>query len=224
MKAITVLLAEDCALMREGLRAILATEGDINVVGEAENGRQAVQLTGALGPDVVVMDVSMPRLNGPEATRQIRASVPGAQVLILSAHNEPTYVEQAAAMGAAGYITKQTAAEDLTAAIRDVHRGDTVFGTVVSASGKRRGKLSGPTHPAVSMTTELTSRETEVLQLIAESEANKQIAAELCISIKTVEKHRTNLMRKINIHDTAGLTRYAIASRVIEVHRNEPWM
>jgi DNA-binding NarL/FixJ family response regulator len=132
--------------MRDGLREILTTEGDIDVVGEAVNGRQAVQMTGALGPDVVVMDVSMPHLNGLEAMRQIHAALPRARVLILSAHNDPAYVEQAAAMGAAGYITKQTAGETLTAAIRDIHRGDTVFGPGFSAKGKRRGTLPGQTH------------------------------------------------------------------------------
>lgn len=218
MKAIKVLLAEDCLLIRECLRALLAAEDDIDVVGEAADGRQAVRMTRELVPDVVVMDMAMPRLGGLEAMRQIRENVPGVKVLVLSAHNDPAYVQQAAALGATGYITKEAAAEALTAAIRDVHGGNTVFGPGSFASRDGHVALPGQTHPSSPMATDLTSREVEVLQLVAESDANKQIAAELGISIKTVEKHRRSLMRKIDIHDTAGLTRYAIASRVIDVH------
>ena len=223
MKRISVLLAEDSALFREALCAVLADEADIDVVGEAATGREALCLTQTLYPDVVVMDISMPLLNGLEATRQIHKAVPSTKVLILSAHNNKAYVEQAALQGAAGYLTKQTAAEVLSKAIRKVHRGGTVFNTDISINQHNRfaespaeGELPIKTAP------ELTSREVEVLQLIAEGMPNKQTAAELNISIKTVEKHRDNLMRKLDVHETAGLTRYAIAAGIIEVHKTIP--
>lgn len=217
MKRITVLLAEDCTLVREALRAVMADKDDIEVVGEASNGRQAVHLARTLSPDVVVMDISMPSLNGLEATRQIHKADPSTKVLILSAHSDKAYVEQAAMHGAAGYVVKQTAADVLCKAIRDVHGGDPVFGPGLSWS--RQNRLASPhaeESPSVKKANELTSREVEVLQLVAEGKVNKQIAAELGISIKTVEKHRDHLMRKLGIHETAGLTRYAVAAGVIE--------
>ena len=219
MKRITVLLAEDFALVREALRAVLADEDDLEVVGEAATGRQAVHLAETLCPDVVVMDISMPLINGLEAMRQIHRTVPAVKVLILSAHNDGAYVEQAATQGAVGYVTKQTAAEVLSRAIREVHRGGTVFSAGLPTSRHNRFAASSPERkPPIKPASELTSREVEVLQLVAESKANKQIAAELGISIKTVEKHRDHLMQTLDIHDTAGLTRYAIAVGIIEVH------
>lgn len=219
MKRITVLLAEDFALVREALRAVLADEDDIEVVGEAETGRHAVHLTATLCPDVVVMDVSMPLLNGLEATRQIQRIVPSVKVLILSAHSDRAYIEQAAVQGAMGYVTKQTAAEVLSKAIREVHRGHKVFSTGLSVNRHNRlAESSAEGKPPIKTASELTSREVEVLQMVAEGGANKQIAAELGLSIKTVEKHRHRLMRKLSIHDTAGLTRYAVATGTVEVH------
>lgn len=219
MKRITVLLAEDFALVREALRAVLAGEDDIEVVGEAETGREALLLSKTLCPDVVVMDISMPLLNGLEATRQINRTVPSVKVLILSAHSDRAYVEQATVQGAAGYVTKQSAAETLPKAIREVHRGNTVFSTGLSRNQHNRlAESSAEGKPPVKTVPELTSREVEVLQMVAESKVNKQIAAELGCTIKTIEKHRHQLMRKLNIHDTAGLTRYAIAVGIIEVH------
>jgi len=210
MKRITVLLADDHLVVREGLRALLKAESDIEVVGEARDGRRAVQFTRALLPDVVVMDIAMPLLNGLEATRQIMKAVPATRVLILSAHSDDEYVEQTAAMGAAGYLIKQTSADLLARAIREVHAGKTVFSPIISTRLSDRRQRSPARVPR------LSSREMETLQLIAEGKANKQAAAEMGISIKTVEKHRQNLMGKLNIHDTAGLTRYAIAAGVIE--------
>ena len=218
MKPIAVLLADDHTVVREGLRALLAAESDIEVVGEAESGRQAVQRARELRPEVVVIDIAMPLLNGLEATRQILKAVPGTKVLILSAHGDDEYVEQAIALGAAGYLIKQTSALVLAKAIREAYKGKAFFSPFISrrlrdretraphgASGRRGAKKAG-----------LTSREVEILQLIAEGKANKQTAAELGISIKTVEKHRQHLMMKLDIHDTAGLTRYAIAAGIIE--------
>lgn len=216
-KRITVLLAEDHTLVREGLRKLLDDESDIEVVGEAATGRQAVDMTRKLRPAVVVMDIAMPLLNGLEATRQIRQAVPDTKVLILSAHSDDAYVERATALGAAGYLIKQTSAHFLSEAIREVQKGNTFFSPSIAKkirhhnqkSLDRKGRLK-------TKAVHLSSREAEVLQLIAEGAANKQMAAELGISIKTVEKHRDHLMQKLDIHDTAGLTRYAIEAGIIE--------
>jgi DNA-binding NarL/FixJ family response regulator len=163
------------------------------------------------------MDIAMPVLNGLEATRQILTANPAARVVILSAHSDDVYVERMTELGVAGFLEKQSSAEILTKAIREVARGHTFFSPAIArrllnASGQPRNR-EGLIKPN---STRLTSRECEVLQLVAEGSANKQVAAELGISIKTVEKHRQHLMDKLNIHDTAGLTRYAIAAGVIE--------
>jgi len=217
MKRIAVLLAEDHTIVREGLRTLLEAEGDIKVVGEAETGRQAVELAKKLRPAVVVMDIAMPLLNGLEATRQILKAVPGAKVLILSAHSDDAYVEQVIALGAAGYLLKQTSAHVLSKAVREVQKGNTFFSPSIARHLRNH---YGPSPDAGGRIQKkgarLSSREAEVLQLIAEGQANKQVAAELGISVKTVEKHRQRLMEKLNIHDTAGLTRYAIAAGIIE--------
>jgi DNA-binding NarL/FixJ family response regulator len=216
-KHITVLLAEDHMIVREGLRKLLQTESDIEVVGEAETGRQAVELTRKLRPAVVVMDIAMPGLNGLEATRQILKSVPNTKVLILSAHSDDAYVEQATALGARGYLLKQTSAHFLSEAIREVQKGKTFFSPSVAQCQPNHEGLPPSQRKQVALKgIRLSSREVEVLQLIAEGRANKQVAAELSISVKTVEKHRQNLMAKLNIHDTAGLTRHAIAAGIIE--------
>jgi len=216
-QCITVLLAEDHMIVREGLRTLLEAEGDIKVVGEAETGHQAVELTRTLRPDVVVMDIAMPSLNGLEATRQIRKAVPGTKVLMLSAHSDDAYVEQVIALGASGYLLKQTSAHVLAQAVREVHKGNTFFSPAIARRMHKRDELS-PDHRERTRKKDarLSSREVEVFQLIAEGQANKQVAAELGISVKTVEKHRQRLMEKLNIHDTAGLTRYAITAGIIE--------
>ena len=217
MKPITVLLAEDHLIVREGLRALLNPETNIKIVGEAENGRQAVSLVRQCGPDVVVMDIAMPLLNGLEATRQILQTAPSTKVLLLSAYSDDSYVRRAMALGASGYLIKQTAAHALIEAIREVYQGRLYFSPSSSRRIKNhdwnappRGDHSGRN------AFPLTSREAEVLQLVAEGKANKQTADELNISVKTVEKHRQSLMQKLNIHDTAGLTRHAIAAGIIE--------
>ena len=218
MKPITVLLAEDHAVVREGLRALLESEDDIEVVGEAQTGRQAVQLTKQLQPAVVVMDIAMPLLNGLEATRQILKAVPATRVLILSAHVDDEYVEQVTALGAAGYLIKQSSALVLSKAIREVHQGKMFFSSSIARrlEDRQQNLPHGAGGRSKKGDGRLTSREVEILQLIAEGKANKQTAAELGISIKTVEKHRQHLMSKLGIHDTAGLTRYAIAAGIIE--------
>lgn len=218
MSTITVLLAEDHAIVREGLSALLKREADLQVIGEAENGRQAVALAAQLHPDVIVMDIAMPHLNGMEATRQILHDAPQSKVIILSAHSDDAYVEKVMSLGASGYLIKQTAAHVLPEAIRRVHLGKKCFSPTIAERRKHhrqrahdRGELRTSKDAPV-----LTSREVEVLQLIAEGRANKESAQELHISVKTIEKHRQSLMDKLNIHDTAGLTRHAIAVGMIE--------
>jgi DNA-binding NarL/FixJ family response regulator len=217
MKRITVLLAEDHQIVREGFRSLLEHEHDIEVVGEAETGRQAVQLTRKLRPAVVVMDIAMPLLNGLEATRQIRRALPDTKVLILSAHSDNAYVEQVAVLGAAGFLLKQTSSHELATAIREVQKGNTFFSPSISRRVHDRSQK--PADRAANLrkkTNRLSSREVEVLQLIAEGKPNKQVAGELGVSFKTVDKHRQHLMNKLDIHDVAGLTRYAIAEGIIE--------
>jgi DNA-binding NarL/FixJ family response regulator len=217
MNKIKVLLADDHTIVRQGLRSLLAAEPDIEVVGEAENGRQAVQMAQVLAPDVVIMDIAMPQLNGLEATRQIVKEGIPTRVLVLSSYSDDEYVHQLTAAGAAGYLIKQTAANDLIKAIREASKGNAFFSPAISKrllDYYRDAYLKG--RPIKRGGELLTSRELEVLQLVAEGKVNKQIASDLCISIKTVEKHRQQVMNKLNIHDVAGLTRYAISRGVIE--------
>jgi len=217
MKQITVLLAEDHQIVREGFRSLLKHERDIEVVGEAETGRQAVQLTRKLRPAVVVMDIAMPLLNGLEATRQIHRDFPDTKVLILSAHSDDAYVEQATGLGAAGFLLKQTSSHNLATAIREVQKGNTFFSPAISKRlAGRDPKSPGRRGQPGKKINRLSSREVEVLQLIAEGQPNKQVAAELGVSFKTVDKHRQHLMAKLDIHDVAGLTRYAIVEGIIE--------
>src|SRR5690349_8386607 len=217
MNKIKVLLADDHTVVRQGLRSLLVVEPDIEVVGEAENGRQAVQMAKNLGPDVVIMDIAMPQLNGLEATRQIIKEGLPTKVLVLSSYSDDEYVHRLTEAGAAGYLIKQTAATDLVKAIREAVKGNAFFSPSISRrllDRYRDAYMKG--RPIKIHGEQLTSRELEVLQLVAEGKVNKQIASDLSISIKTVEKHRQQVMNKLNIHDVAGLTRYAIARGIIE--------
>jgi two-component system, NarL family, nitrate/nitrite response regulator NarL len=217
MKRITVLLAEDHQIVREGFRSLLGHEHDIEVVAEAANGRQAVQLNRKLRPAVVVMDIAMPLLNGLEAARQIRKDFPDTKVLFLSAHSDDAYVDQVAVLGATGFLLKQTSSENLATAIREVQKGNSFYSHSISKRVKDRSHKPVPRRGESRKSgNRLSSREVEVLQLIAEGQPNKQVAAELGVSFKTVDKHRQHLMAKLNIHDIAGLTRYAIAEGIIE--------
>lgn len=214
---ITVLLAEDHVVVREGLRLMIEADGDIKVIGEAKTGREAVSMTKQLRPNIVVMDIAMPLLNGIQATQQILSESPKMKILILSAHADPEYVDQLMALGVVGYLTKQTSAEMVARAVREVHAGGIYFSPSVAKHLRDHyQKLPVLDRRLRRKVIRLTSRESELLQLIAEGFVNKQIASELGISIKTVEKHRQNLMKKLHIHDIAGLTRYAIAAGVIE--------
>jgi DNA-binding NarL/FixJ family response regulator len=217
VKKITVLLVEDHMIVRQGLKLMLGAEGDIQIVGEAENGRLGVQMALELKPDVIVMDIGMPLLNGLEATSQIMAEDSSAKVLILSSHSDDEYVHKLAEAGASGYLVKQAAATELINAVRQVAKGNAYYSPAVLKRllnlYRESGGNSRPKHRG---NEPLTSREQEVLQMVAEGHVNKQIAATLHLSIKTVEKHRQQLMDKLGIHDIAGLTRYAIAHGVVE--------
>jgi DNA-binding NarL/FixJ family response regulator len=224
MKKITVLIVDDHMVVREGLRALLASEPDIEVIGEAEDGRSAVQFAKRNPPDVVVMDVAMPLLNGFEATRQILKNCPGAGVLVLSSHNDEECVEQLLKAGAAGYIIKQCASSDLSTGIREVRRGNTFLSPSIARHIRDREKMLSESYGR-KKSLELTSREAEVLRLVAGGFSNREAADELGISIKTIEKHRQQVMNKLNIHEVAGLTRYAISRKGLEplnVRRDMP--
>jgi len=217
MKRITVLLAEDHTVVREGFRKLLELEDDFEVVGEAEDGRQAVAMVKRLRPAVVLMDIAMPLLNGLEATRKILKAVPSTRILILTAHSDDAYVKNATESGAVGFLLKQASARVLSKGIREVNKGNVFFGPFIAKLLPKRERKSldraGRPKPRKAR---LTSREMEVLQLIAEGKANKQIAAELGIGMKTVERHREHIMEKLNLHGTAGLTRHAIEAGIIE--------
>jgi DNA-binding NarL/FixJ family response regulator len=212
-----VLLADDHTIVREGLRAILEQQPDMEVVGEAKNGREAVEMTKRLTPDIVLLDLYMPEVNGLDAARQIRQQSPSSRVLILSSSSDEEHVEQIIGVGAAGYLIKQTAGQDLLKALKEVRNGNAFFSPSISKRllEQTREAFQGG-DVSRSKTRRLTLRERQVLQLIAEGDANKMIADRLGISIKTVEKHRQCLMRKLNLHEAASLTRYAIRRGIVE--------
>ncbi len=217
LKKITVLMAEDHAIVRQGLCALLNADGHFTMIGEAKTGREAVEMAATLKPDVILMDIAMPVLNGLEATRQILTANPAAKVIVLSAHSDDEYIKRLCDAGASGFLEKQTSAEILTKAIREVAVGGVFFSpSIAKRLRDDQNKPLGRDGLPKANGTRLTAREAEVLQLVAEGSANKQIADTLGISIKTVEKHRQHLMDKLKIHDTAGLTRYAIAEGVVE--------
>jgi two-component system response regulator NreC len=216
MDKVRILLVDDHTILRDGIRLLLESEPDMTVVGEAEDGRTAVKLACQLKPDVVLMDIAMPLLNGLEATRQIKHDCPGVKVLILTMHDNEEYIRQALANGAMGYILKDAAARELLNAIHAVHRGEAILSPAVTRLVVENYLRWGDIQKD-SSTNRLSPREREVLQLIAEGYSNKQIAEILCISIKTVQAHRMNLMSKLDLHDRAELIKYAIQRKIIDI-------
>jgi DNA-binding NarL/FixJ family response regulator len=212
---IRVILVENHTIVRQGLRRLLE-ERDITVVGEAEDGRTAYKMALELRPDIVIMDVGLPRMGGIEATRRIRKELPDTKIIMLTIHSEESYIFQSLEAGADAYLVKETAADDLLTAIDTVLQGKTYlsqnFSPMVLEQYRKMGK-SGKSADTFSL---LTNREREILQLIAEGYTSKEISGMLYISIKTVENHRANIMRKLDIHDTAGLVRYAIKIGLVE--------
>ncbi len=206
---IRVLLADDHKIVRDGLRTLLEKHSDIAVLGEAEDGREALQLARKLSPDVVVMDIAMPELNGIEATRQILSEYPGIKIVALSMHSDKRFVSEMLKAGASAYLLKDCAFEELITAIRTIMKGKIYLSPgiagVVLADYIRDDRKSEQ-----SVFSQLSDREREVLQLMAEGKSTKEVAAHLNVSIKTVETHRTNIMTKLDIHSIAELTKYAI--------------
>jgi two-component system, NarL family, response regulator NreC len=208
---IRILLADDHAVVRNGFRMILAAQHDMAVVGEAGNGREAVENAELLQPDVVVMDVTMPELNGIEATRRMAAAAPKARVLALSMHKDAVYVREILRAGAKGYLLKDSGEGDLLVAVRAVARGEAFLSPAVSDSvlSDYRKHVTDPLDL-------LTSREREVLQWIAEGKTNKEVAVALRLSVYTVEAHRGRIMEKLNLHSTGELVRFAVRHGVID--------
>lgn len=216
MKKIRVLLADDHTILRDGIRALLEDQADMEVIGEAEDGQSTVKMAAQLLPDVVVMDIAMPLLNGLEATHQIQRDTPQVKVLILTMHENEEYIRQVLAAGALGYVLKDAAARDLLGAIRAVNRGEAVLSPAITRLVIEDYLRWGELRPQ-DATNGLTSREREVLQLIAEGYTNKEIAEILSLSIKTVQSHRTNLMAKLDLHDRGELIKYAIQKKIIDI-------
>jgi DNA-binding NarL/FixJ family response regulator len=224
MTSIRILLADDHVLMRRGMRAWLQSMPQVEVVGEASDGREALHLIAKVQPDVVLMDIGMPSLNGLEVTLQVTKEFPQVRVLILSMHANEEYVVQALRAGASGYMLKDAEPEELEVALKAVSRGKTYLSPTVSQGVigdylRRIGASTKDTPQSVDVPSLLTARQREVLQLIAEGQTTKQIAALLYISEKTVESHRLRLMRQLDIHDIAGLVRYAIRTGLVMPER-----
>lgn len=212
---VRILLADDHHLVRTGMRALLQSFPNVEVVGETGDGREAIELVQTLAPNIVLMDIAMPGLNGLDATARIVKEFPHTRVIILSMHANEEYVQQALRAGAAGYLLKNAAPEELGLAIQAVTRGETwlspaISRLVVEEYLGARGETAGPL-------AQLTPRQREILQLIAEGKTTKQIAAALAVSIKTVETHRTQLMERLGIRDVAGLVRFAIRHGLVRI-------
>lgn len=212
---VRVLLAEDHTIVRKGLRSLLDSEVGIEVIGEAADGREAVEKAGQLLPDVILMDIAMPGLNGLEATRQIKKRFPEVKVLILTMHANEEYVFQILRAGASGYVVKQAAPSELVSAIQAVYRGESFLSPLISKTVIEAYIQQAEAMAGEDSYDQLTPREREVLQLVAEGHSNREIAGLLHISVKTVETHRAHLMDKLDIHNTAELTQYAMRKGVI---------
>jgi len=214
---IRVILADDHHLVRQGIRSLLEKTGDIEILAEAENGQEAVKLAERLAPDVLVMDIAMPRLNGIQAAEQIRSLGLATQVVILSMYSDETLVRHALRAGVRGYLLKRSVVEELLLAIRAAMRGEIYLSPAISQMMMTDFLTGQSAAEAASPFDQLSAREREALKLVAEGATNKAIAEAMQISIKTVEKHRTNLMTKLNVHDLAGLIRIAIKQGLISL-------
>jgi DNA-binding NarL/FixJ family response regulator len=212
MSALRILIADDHGIVRSGIRLLLERQSDLEVVAEAEDGIEAVQQALATRPDLCILDVSMPRMTGLQAAREIRSHVPEARVLILSMHDDEHYRFEALKAGASGYVLKREADQDLVGAVRAVGRGEAFLTNAAERSIIRQWMADGSKGPVVP----LTAREEEVVKLIAEAHTNAQIAEILHVSEKTVESHRGNVLRKLGMRDRVELVRYAIRRGLVE--------
>jgi two-component system response regulator NreC len=213
---IRILIADDHTLLRNGICAILEDEQDMVIVGEANDGREAVRLAGQLKPNVVLMDIAMPLLNGLEATRQIKHDHPEVNVLVLTMYDHEEYFRQMLEVGASGYIIKRAAATELVSAIRAVYDGEAVLSPAITRL-LLEDYLNHDVHHDKDDPNALSSREREVLQLIAEGKTSREIAEILHLSVKTIQSHRTSLMQKLDLHDRGELIKYAIQKKIIEL-------
>jgi DNA-binding NarL/FixJ family response regulator len=211
---IRVIIADDHTLVRQGIRALLERAGDIHIVGEASDGQEALRATEQLVPDVLVMDVSMPRLNGIQALEQIRAQNIPTRIVMLSMYSDETLVAQALRSGAKGYLLKDSVAEELLDAVRAASQGETYLSPAISETLVSEYLTARQVKAPFD---QLSPREREVMKLIAEGHTNQSIAHLLSLSIKTVEKHRTNIMSKLNVHDLPSLVRIAIKHHLISL-------
>ena len=217
MKTLQILIADDHELVRKGLRTVLESQPGWKVCGEAINGRQAVELARQLGPDVIVLDVTMPELNGLEATRQILKAIPNAEVLILTMHESEKLVSELLAAGAHGYILKADTSRLLVSAVELLAQHQPFFTGKISEvvlsgylnPGRTKKDAAGPVQ-------RLTAREREIVQLLAEGKTNKEVAVALGVNVKTVDAHRANVMHKLDLHSVTDLVRYAIRNQIIE--------
>jgi DNA-binding NarL/FixJ family response regulator len=210
-----IFIVEDHTLLRAGLRALLSQDPDLEIVGEADNGRDAIRAVGSLAPDLVLMDLSMPGMNGIEAMMDIKRRNPDTRVLVLTIHKTDEYIHESLRAGADGYILKDATHDELRVAIRSVLNGKTYLSPDISDKVIHGYLGTGMTANIASTWDTLTHREREVLKLIAEGHPNKYIADYLCLSIKTVEKHRSNLMKKLDLHNASTLTSYAIEKGLV---------
>jgi DNA-binding NarL/FixJ family response regulator len=217
MPALRLLIADDHEIVRKGLRSILETAHDCEVVGEAVDGRQAVTMAKELTPDIVVLDLAMPSLNGLEATRQILKNRPQTKVVILTMHETDPLIRQVLDAGARGYILKTDAGRDLVSAVEALRRNKTFFTSRV-AQMILDGFLKGEPRPADNQPAggRLTARQREIVQLLAEGKSSKEVAVALGLSVKTAETHRANIMRKLDCHSVSEVVRYAIRNKIIE--------
>jgi len=219
--AIKVMVADDHTMVREGLRALLDADPEIEVVSEAKNGIEAFDMARKNKPDIAVLDIAMPKLNGLLVCKKIRQEIPETKVLVLSMYGEEEYVTQALRSGASGFILKDAAASELISAVKSISRGERFLSPTVSWKLVKKYIVNGK-HVEVRNKAKLTNREKEVLQLIAEGYTNSEIAHILKLSVKTIQTHRSRIMEKLDIHTIAGLTRHAIKIGLVDTSQINP--